>query len=1065
MRKATSRRGSALLIVLGMLSFMVVSAIGFAAYMRYSRLPSSYLRRTSASRMLAKAAVAQAIDSVDIAVNNNLHPNIGFKWVSGDRQTNGEDQNRTRNYWFSRVLFGTNDVANLCASDPDSIDSAMPLCLEALAYLPPPLVNDVRYYGKLTPTSQWKPFGFDVGRFSFLAVDVSDYFDINRLSADLPRSSSPASRISLAYLFERGEEHTGPGDGATQWDQFMEQFRTLDQDTLRVDFNGKYPLVSLADFNLALGRRGTVGRFNSPFYDYIKTGGAGAGFYATKDEESEDRIRRMTFVTDGWFPKGRSDWSSSDGGSSAADDEDDLLDLNDGNQPFPMPALATKERGRRPSFDESLMGAQEWREYIACIGCAALFDYLDTDHLPLSLAMPVTERVPMICGISPKFVGSEFGVTKEEQPKGDDVDIVKPGDGKTWRTVKKTVSYKIKGTEFAKGFNGGAIDALVVFPFSHEDETDLKEFTIDGRFSFFFSTEEMSLRTGDNDVLHLKSANMEEREEVIDPDTGVMNVRLAGGEQQLPRFQDITTPESAVQQLRNLLNLRKGTRLAADLGNNELLKVTYQWDQKSNGGGGVDPAYLTWVPEFAEVQENPEKHNAEVTAETTFFKALKADGTKDTDFEDPNKLKDIVTGKKPVVVWLNAAVWLLVKNGDDVVDMVPACLFDDKNLNNVPGANMILQNNKFRQSLGETYPIFRFDTGVKFEFSIKGLNALADESKVVKLTPEAAIVADPRFNYAPESWFSVGGNFEPDLWLKNNQTGKDGRDSDIFMATSDAGYMQSKYELAMLPQFTSLKTYGTTKEVGNLQSMAAYNEKTIPSSFDKAVNHDFMWRTYDPFDIDEDAFDELPWTSEGTGFKVNPYSDNRNVLMAAFANTPMDWKRASTNVVHIPGVEYFSSLSAAKFNEKYAWNAYTKSESSKMSWTVLEKIADNYMAIIKANGQKDQNLGWTDAWQEMDWFGNDSSFCDVPLDEDTDSIWLADRKFFYGYWRDCFAAKQQLYMVFVRAEPMMMGGDSGALAPPQLSARAMALVWRDPCRVRDDKYPHQTRILFYRQFE
>ena len=46
-----ARRGSALLIVLGMISFMVISAVAFSAYMRYSRLPSSFLRRSSSSRL------------------------------------------------------------------------------------------------------------------------------------------------------------------------------------------------------------------------------------------------------------------------------------------------------------------------------------------------------------------------------------------------------------------------------------------------------------------------------------------------------------------------------------------------------------------------------------------------------------------------------------------------------------------------------------------------------------------------------------------------------------------------------------------------------------------------------------------------------------------------------------------------------------------------------------------------------------------------------------------------------------------------------------------------------
>ena len=58
------RKGSALLIVLGMLSFMVVSAVGFSIYMRSSRTPSSYLRRNIAARYLVRSALAKAIEVI-----------------------------------------------------------------------------------------------------------------------------------------------------------------------------------------------------------------------------------------------------------------------------------------------------------------------------------------------------------------------------------------------------------------------------------------------------------------------------------------------------------------------------------------------------------------------------------------------------------------------------------------------------------------------------------------------------------------------------------------------------------------------------------------------------------------------------------------------------------------------------------------------------------------------------------------------------------------------------------------------------------------------------------------
>ena len=61
MRGDEMKKGSALLIVLGMVAFMVVSAVGFAVFMRHNRIPSSFLRRSTAARELARAALACAI--------------------------------------------------------------------------------------------------------------------------------------------------------------------------------------------------------------------------------------------------------------------------------------------------------------------------------------------------------------------------------------------------------------------------------------------------------------------------------------------------------------------------------------------------------------------------------------------------------------------------------------------------------------------------------------------------------------------------------------------------------------------------------------------------------------------------------------------------------------------------------------------------------------------------------------------------------------------------------------------------------------------------------------------
>ena len=147
----SSRKGSAILIVLGMLSFMVVSAVGFAVYMRQSRLPSSYLRRASSTRYLLKAALAHAIARLDgcdgkngycEGVYDDPYPGIGPK-ISKDNSHHDDGD-----YWAKRVFMPFGQVS------PD--DTVSTLTLEALAYLPPAVINDVRVYSRHTRTAQWR---------------------------------------------------------------------------------------------------------------------------------------------------------------------------------------------------------------------------------------------------------------------------------------------------------------------------------------------------------------------------------------------------------------------------------------------------------------------------------------------------------------------------------------------------------------------------------------------------------------------------------------------------------------------------------------------------------------------------------------------------------------------------------------------------------------------------------------------------------------------------------------------------------------------------------------------
>jgi len=214
-----SQRGSALLIVIGMLSFMVVSAVSFSIYMRQSRAPSSYLRRASSSRYLLKAALAHAIDRIDGSfasyaeigsselgsnpdsglvegVYDDPYPGVGPS-LSQDSSSN---HSRNGDFWDHRIFTPFGGVS------PTRTVST--LTLEGLAYLPPALINEARVFSRQTRTAMWRNLSYDMGRYAFSAIDVSDCFDINRQSTSRTASTSTGSGPACAARRHRTDAST-----------------------------------------------------------------------------------------------------------------------------------------------------------------------------------------------------------------------------------------------------------------------------------------------------------------------------------------------------------------------------------------------------------------------------------------------------------------------------------------------------------------------------------------------------------------------------------------------------------------------------------------------------------------------------------------------------------------------------------------------------------------------------------------------------------------------------------------------------------------------------------------
>ena len=1029
------KKGSALLIVLGMISFMLFSGIAFSVYMRQTRLPSSFLRRTSVTRQLAKAALAEAMTAVDSAIGDDPHP--------------GVRKSSQQNYWNHRVMVG---------QSTDYTDSTVStLTMEGLAYLPPSIINEARYYSRHTPTAAWQKFRFEAGRYAFCAIDVSDYFDVNRALADRPRSSAASRRVTLAHIFEKGG---GNGLHATQsagqaeaWDKWLEDdvgARKVDDTTDKITFSGKMPLVSLADFNLALGKD-TFGNIKSPFVKYLDS--SGGVFYPdagdSEDDEIAEAYRAMTFVTDSHFRE-------------ATTEEKDLSSSE--NQPFER-QLMTKNS--RKSYDAVIGGAYDsrstlWDDYyltfLSRLGMCALCDYLDEDSVPVSLAIPTCERTPMICAVRAEYTGGKVKIVKYRDPESETKYYAADGKGTpsnegNSRQVSCWLTYRLSGAEIGQG--AGYINLATIYPFPHEYEDAQDSFKLTGKVALFFT------KNGEDIPLITGNASDKLRPEDIGADTteykdGVIYSPFGNGES-VPITQ--TTPKNYQGRLQSL---KQGAKNALPVGKNVtdkkfVFKCLRRWTQTKNEDTGEwEPATM---PSDAEIVSGKSDSG---------FHYIKSDGTSES-------LLELITGNSETKLKLNMAVWARIQNGDGkTVDLVPAGMADDQTENGMSSGSFAKD---YRKRFGDGTHLLKFTFNSDQPVLTLSPSELDKEPEAeLTLDAKTLVCADPRYNHSPYNWFSVDEQDVGNAWTANNHSGDSGRDGDYYMATSDQGYLQSIYELAMLPRTTDPvgDSRGADVRYGNLTLLADYGKAGStkhPDSFGDCINADNMWKTYNPFPFNgrsADAFDDLGFISGLDGLMVNPYSDSTEVLAAAFANTPIDWHVASTNRTANTACE----LGADDFNKEYAWNAYSSDQNTRLPWDAVLDIAENFHDRLRNNSSQD----WQDVFRNLWNNANDERVIAGVnldnLDQSTSTKFTSvDRKFLYGFWHDCFAANQQLFLVFVRAEPMMMGGGVAGNAPPQLSSRAVALVWRDPEKRKvsggsssgdDDSYiPHAMRVLFY----
>ena len=198
------------------------------------------------------------------------------------------------------------------------------------------------------------------------------------------------------------------------------------------------------------------------------------------------------------------------------------------------------------------------------------------------------------------------------------------------------------------------------------------------------------------------------------------------------------------------------------------------------------------------------------------------------------------------------------------------------------------------------------------------------------------------------------------------------------------------------------------------------------------------------------------------GFRVNPFTNDEMVKLAPFLNTPYDWWAAGTNLsdsVKQKMIDRDGKTSTPENALRYSFGE--RGVEAKVEFQYMEKLAEKISAELRRGGSD-----WYNTWRNMNWIGgSETSICDVDIHRTLHDV---DRKFLYSYWRKCYANAQQLFIVFFRAEPVVLGGGSGdGNTPAQLGARGVAVVWRDPIDAKGAAAdaPHRMRVLFYRQFD
>ena len=219
------------------------------------------------------------------------------------------------------------------------------------------------------------------------------------------------------------------------------------------------------------------------------------------------------------------------------------------------------------------------------------------------------------------------------------------------------------------------------------------------------------------------------------------------------------------------------------------------------------------------------------------------------------------------------------------------------------------------------------------------------------------------------------------------------RANDPFLFVSNLGYLQSVGELAFLPKLSDMREDGMPNCFLGADKNGDYTSATRPrydgnprdlTTIVTMPSALAAWKSYQSYRTNpKDGTFEFGanlyrrgLVNGSQGFYINPYTQSQEVMLAALANTPLNYWVAGTNYTAALGKTRFNDFSSYN-KEEYVWNA---SASPKITGGDMNKIATflrrrfedlaSMIEIPQSMGEADLYVYqkvWEDMFDALDW--------------------------------------------------------------------------------------------------